>query len=291
MIRQCINACPPAHVQVDFLVDNLTFLVFHINKRPMLIRQQNLRLVQIGWNPLLFCLLVRYLAHIMWHDVTLPNCISCIIEHVMNSDLAEKPPSFLPFGELLGLYHVTWCNFAKLYSMHHWSCHEQWLGRKSPPISKNCDWIYCISCNFQQLWFSWQKSPPPPGKILRLDLSISCNFQQLWFSWQKSLLPPKRKKFWDWIYPFHAISSNFGSVGRKVPPPFLPFHERPSLCCTWRIPMVPILQIHTQIPPIWISSIGYQLCQLFKILTYTEVQDTGSWCRWKAYRQPYHNTH
>ena len=60
---------------------------------------------------------------------------------------------------------------------------------------------------------------------------------------------------------------------------------------TGRIPKVPILQIHTQIPPIQISSIGYQLCQLFKILTYTELQDSGSWCIWKAYRQPYHNTH
>ena len=41
-----------------------------------------------------------------------------------------------------------------------------------------------------------EKAPPPPprgqrgGKILRLNLSISCNFQQLWFSWQKSLPPP-----------------------------------------------------------------------------------------------------
>ena len=57
------------------------------------------------------------------------------------------------------------------------------------------------------------------------------------------------------------------------------------------IPKVPILQIHTQIPLIQIPSIGYQLCQLFKILTYTELQDSGSWCIWKAYRQPYHNTH
>ena len=48
-----------------------------------------------------------------------------------------------------------------------------------------------ISCNFQQLWFSQQKSPPPcdhRGKILRMNLSLSCNFHQLWFSWQKS--PP-----------------------------------------------------------------------------------------------------
>ena len=77
----------------------------------------------------------------------------------------------------------------------------------------------------------------------------------------------------------------------EKPPPLLPFHERPSLHHTCRIPMVPIVQIHTQIPPIQISSLAYQLYQLFKILTHTEVQDTGSWCRWKPYRQPYHNTH
>ena len=35
--------------------------------------------------------------------------------------------------------------------------------------------------------------------------------------------------------------------------------------------MVPIVQIHTQSPPIRISSLAYQLYQLFKILTHTEV--------------------
>ena len=70
----------------------------------------------------------------------------------------------------------------------------------------------------------------------------------------------------------------------EKPPPqdegkfFLPFCHGPGSRHTGRIPKVPILQIHTQIPPIQISSIGYQLCQLFKILTYTELQDSGSWC-------------
>ena len=75
------------------------------------------------------------------------------------------------------------------------------------------------------------------------------------------------------------------------PPPFLPFCHGLGSRHTGRIPNVPILQIHTQIPPIRISSIGYQLYQLFKILTYTELQHSGSWCIWKVYRQPYHNTH
>ena len=60
---------------------------------------------------------------------------------------------------------------------------------------------------------------------------------------------------------------------KPPPPPFLPFCHGSGWHHTGRIPKVPILQIHTQIPPIRISSIGYQLCQLFKILTYTELQD------------------
>ena len=58
---------------------------------------------------------------------------------------------------------------------------------------------------------------------------------------------------------------------KKPPPPsFLPFCERPGSHHPCGIPMVPILQIHTQISPIQISSLGYQLYQLFKILTYRD---------------------
>ena len=179
-----------------------------------------------------------------------------------------------------------------------------------------------ISGNFVQLWFWWQKSPPPPNEGKFFD-TRSIHFRQLWATLVLVAVkhPPQwEKNFWHQIYPFQTIMSNFGFGGRKAPPdegkffdtrsihfrqfwatlvlvaeepppPFLPFRERPDSYHTCRIPMVPILQIHTQIPPIQISSIGYQLCLLFKILTYTEVQDTGLWCRWKAYRQPYHNTH
>ena len=102
-----------------------------------------------------------------------------------------------------------------------------------------------------------------------LDLSISGNFEQLWFLWQESS-PPMREFFLNWIYPFQAISSNFGFCSRKAPPFFLPFCDRPDSCCTCGIPMVPILQICTQIPPIQISSLGYQLCQLF--FKYSHIQ-------------------
>ena len=66
--------------------------------------------------------------------------------------------------------------------------------------------------------------PPPPPRnrenFFTLDLSISWNFKQLWFSWQKSPPPPPRtgKIFLDWIYPFHAILSNFGFRWQKSPP-------------------------------------------------------------------------
>ena len=36
------------------------------------------------------------------------------------------------------------------------------------------------------------------------------------------LSPPQQLNsdiYLDWVYPFHAISSNFASVGRKDPPP------------------------------------------------------------------------
>ena len=97
--------------------------------------------------------------------------------------------------------------------------------------------------------FGWQKGPSYPPRMREIfltpDLSISGNFEQLWFLWQKS-----------------------------PPPSFLSFCQGLGSHYTGRIPKVPILQIHTQIPAIRISSIGYQLCQLFKILTYTELQNS-----------------
>ena len=141
------------------------------NTKTTVFNRQNLNLMQIGRKspPLPFG---GYSVHIMWCDITLPNHISCIIEH-LTGDLSKE------------------------------------------------------------------------GKILRLDISISCNFQQLWFSWQKSTPPPS----------------------------FLPFCERPSSHHTCRIPMSPYYKSTLRFS---LSKylLGYQLYQLFKILTYTEGQDT-----------------
>ena len=111
--------------------------------------------------------------------------------------IGEKPlPPFLPFGKILNSCHVTWCNFAEVYFMHHWTSHQE-PGRKAPspqqPDSENfLDWVYpfhAISSNFGS---AGRKAHPPVArqwKFFRLDLSISCNFQQLWFSWQKNPAP------------------------------------------------------------------------------------------------------
>ena len=108
--------------------------------------------------------------------------------------LKSPPPLlFLVFGEILGLCHVTWCNFKEPY---HWPSH---LGpdRRAPPNDQRVKKSETGSIHFLQFPATLaqlaEKTPPPPAV--------------------------KEGKFWDWIYPFHAISSNFGSAGRKAPLP------------------------------------------------------------------------
>ena len=145
----------------------MNWLVFRIYERSMLISRLNLKLVQIGWKPPpLFCLLVRYSAHIMWHNITLLNHIPHIIIHHIK-DLAEKPP---------------------------------------PPTKNRenfLNWIYSFHAILSNFASAGRKAPPGTGNIFfRLDLSISCNFEQLWFqvaektplfsafSWETWLMSP-----------------------------------------------------------------------------------------------------
>ena len=145
--------------------------------------------------------------------------------------------------------------WLQIYPFQAISSNFGFCGRKAPPPRMRGNFLtsdLSISGNFEQLWFLWQKSPPqdegnffdfrsihfrqfwanlvfvaekPPPRMsenfLTLDLSISGNFKQLWFLWQKSPPPPPGcgKIFWLQIYPFQAISSNFGFCGRKAPPP------------------------------------------------------------------------
>ena len=75
--------------------DTVTLLVFRYSTKDYCIQQAK---PQLDANrpksphPPLFCLLVRYSANIISHDITLPNHILCIIQHLIE-DLAEKPPS------------------------------------------------------------------------------------------------------------------------------------------------------------------------------------------------------
>ena len=169
---------------------------------------------------------------------------------------------------------------------------QLWFWRQKRPLLLIREIFFGTrSIHFRQFWATLvlvaEKTPPPmKEKFLTPDLSTSGNFEQLWFWWKKRL-PRWGKKFWHQIYPFQAISSNFGFGGRKAPPPkwgeiflhwiyplqtilsnfgfcgrkaplsFVPFHERHNSCYPCGIPMVSILQICTQIPPIWISSLGY----------------------------------
>ena len=171
-----------------------------------------------GAPPHLFCLLVRYSAHVAAHDITSQTDILCIIEYHIGDKLvfvAEKPP---------------------------------------PPRMREIFLTsdLSISGNFEQLWFLWQKSHPPTGwgkifdfgsihfrwfwaslvfvaekpptrmreNFLTLDLSISGDFEQVMFLWQKSPTPTRmREIFWLWIYPFQVILSKFGFWWQKSPPP------------------------------------------------------------------------
>ena len=93
-------------------------------------------------------------------------------------------------------------------------------GRKAPLKGKFLTPDYPFQAISSNLVFG--RKAPPPGweNFLTPDLSISGNFEQLWFLWQKSQTPPGWGKiFWHQIYPFQAISSNFGFCGRKAPPP------------------------------------------------------------------------
>ena len=152
---------------------------------------------------------------------TLDLSISCNFhQHFFCGRKSPCPPGW-------GNFFLYW-----VYPFHGISSNLAFCGRKSlpPPPPRMRDFIstldLSISCNFQQLWYFVAEPTPPlhqeKGKFFILDLSISCNFQQFWFLWQKNQPPLPYDEgilFLHWIYPFHAISSNFGFCGRKACPP------------------------------------------------------------------------
>ena len=115
--------------------------------------------------------------------------------HAISSNFGSAGRKACPLPSSWTVKFLDW-----IYPFHAISSNFSSAGRKAPcpsqwPVTRQ--WMFfrlnlLISCNFQQLWFSWQKSPPPPvarqWNFFRLELSISYQFQQLWFSWQRS--PP-----------------------------------------------------------------------------------------------------
>ena len=145
----------------------------------------------------------------------------------VGSNWLKSLPPFLPFGEINGSCSGTWHNFMHQYSMHHWTSHWWWLGRKAPPPrirEKILHWTYPFQAILSNFGFCGRKAPPPAPprmieKLFTLHISISANFKQLWFLWQKSPPTPTqmRKNVLHWIYPFQAISRNYGFCDRKAP--------------------------------------------------------------------------
>ena len=72
-------------------------------------------------------------------------------------------------------------------------------GRKAPPPHEG-KFLDIRSIHFRQFWANLvfvAERPPNEGKFLTPDLSISGNFKQLWFLWQKSPPPPRMKETFD----------------------------------------------------------------------------------------------
>ena len=119
--------------------------------------------------------------------------------------LAVKPPSRTT-GILFWIYpfHAISSNFA-----------FSWQKNPQPRNQMEIflDWIYHFRPFSATLGSAGRKAPSqePNRQFFRLNLSISGNFQQLWVQLAVKLPPgAKQAKIFDWIYPFQAISSNFG---------------------------------------------------------------------------------
>ena len=140
--------------------------------------------------PPLFCLLVRHSAHVAAHDITSQTDISCIIEYHIGDELAEKPPP--PMREIFCL---------QIYPFQAILSNFGFCGRKAPPPRWGKFfwlWIYPFQVILSKFGFLWQKSTLPSRmreNFLTLDLSISGDFEQVWFLWQKSP-PPLFSAFW-----------------------------------------------------------------------------------------------
>ena len=155
------------------------------------------------------------------HIQTGKNCLHWIYPfHAISSNFGfcgrKVPPQWLNRENFFTLVLSISCNFKQLWI----------LWQKSPPASKQGNFFYTGSIHFMQfpvtLDFVAEKSPPPSGWTGKFFYTGSIHFMQcpatLDFVAEKPPHPGSGKFFLHWIYPFQAISSNFGFCGRKAPP-------------------------------------------------------------------------
>ena len=94
----------------------------------------------------------------MAHEVTSHTNISCIIEPHIGGNLAEKPPPPQGLGKNFDIGSIHFRQFRATLVF---------VAEKAPPPEDEGNFLtpdLSISGNFEQLWFLWQKSPPPtPG--------------------------------------------------------------------------------------------------------------------------------
>ena len=142
--------------------------------------------------------------------------------------LAEKPtsPPQQPDSEIF----LDW-----IYPFHAICTTFGSAGRKAPLLwtdsEKILDWIYPFHAIFSNFGSPNRKMPPPftpqwPGS--ENCYTISIHFMQFPATLVQLAEKPtptphaphaRQWKSLDWIFPFHVISSIFGSVGRKALPP------------------------------------------------------------------------
>ena len=179
----------------------------------------NLKLVQIGRKaPPLFCLLVRYLAHVVVH-VSLNLTLVTTWQKSSPPRLREKFLHWIcPFQRISG-------NFG-------------FCGRKAPPPNQDeGNFFYTGSIHFRQfqatLLFVAEKYPSQAEGNYFFDWiypfqTILSNFG---FCGRKAPRLGWGEHFLHWIYPFQTISCNFGFCGRKTPHLFCLF-IRDQACVT-----------------------------------------------------------
>ena len=154
----------------------------------------------------------------------------------------SPPPSFLPFGEILGSCCSTWRNFTDWYFMHHWISHWWQVGRKVHPTRWGINFwlqIYPFQAILSKFGFCGRKAPPPPGMRENFSDFGSIHFRWFWatllFVAEKPPPPGWRENFLTLHLSISGDIEQLCFFWQKSPPPlFLPFGEILSLCCsTW----------------------------------------------------------